>query len=352
MFFANHRNGAVVLEPFGMGDIVSLLPLVFSLGEEFPVVTVAAKGRWAKILPNEAWLKHLPVDLPWSSYSKKEKYSAKSLLSKGLFRTVQDFRKECKGFVGFDPRGDIRNVLFLYICGCQKVFTLDHYLGTDARLPKWAADLVCESRDFPRWKLALQLLEKNHGMPLSSGPAVARPSPARQEIKKIGFVPTAPWGGKHWPMDRWVELSKRLSASGYEISVFFGPGDRSRVQEFKECGNIIECLDIDAWKTNLCEVDLVVTLDTGPMHLADAMGIPIVALFGNSPLPLWAPSGFFSRTVHHQGDPEFRPEQQLDGNERDGLLWMEKITVDEVYESVDSLVVEFNHQRQPNGVRP
>jgi len=85
-------------------------------------------------------------------------------------------------------------------------------------------------------------------------------------------------------------------------------------------------------------VKFVVSLDSGPMHLADSLGIPVIGLFGPGKLPLWVPSGKLSVVIHHQDKAESVPCHQVDTSIEIGLKAMDLINVEEVLDAV----VEIN----------
>jgi hypothetical protein len=60
---------------------------------------------------------------------------------------------------------------------------------------------------------------------------------------------------------------------------------------------------------------------------------------------MWAPTGKFSRVLHHQDPFHFRPIHQIEGNEKLGEALMGKITVKEVWDSIQKLVddLKFSH---------
>jgi ADP-heptose:LPS heptosyltransferase len=66
------------------------------------------------------------------------------------------------------------------------------------------------------------------------------------------------------------------------------------------------------------------------MHLADALGVPMVALFGPGLLPLWAPNSRLSRVVSHQHDADFRACHQVEANIALGREFMHRIQPAEV----------------------
>ena len=333
------ESKAIVIEPFGMGDAISLLPMVKVLCESFDRVNVITKKQWAPIfqeIPNAAVF---GVNLPWSSYSMAGKYRFSNWLNGELQSLFSKLKPIAKGAIGFDPRGDIRSILFLYLIGCSKVYTLDHYLGTDAKIPKWAARTKEIDQNQQRWRISCDLAaaagyKKSYAAPpsIQSGKYKLRP------VKKIAFLPVAPWQGRLWPNERWHKLLSLVRGQGFVVQGICGPEQKPRTREILGIEEITECTTIESWIRFLSEIDLLVALDSGPMHLADALGVPLIALFGPGQLPMWAPSGKFARVLHHQEPPHFRPIHQIEGNEKLGKAVMEKITVEEVLDCIQNLV--------------
>jgi lipopolysaccharide heptosyltransferase I len=103
----------------------------------------------------------------------------------------------------------------------------------------------------------------------------------------VVLQPGARWWNKRWPVEHFAELVHRLAAGFADLrfAVLGGAGDAplGQVIAGAEPGR---CLDLTG-KTSLPETveviraaDLMVTNDTGPMHIAAALGKPVVALFG------------------------------------------------------------------------
>jgi len=100
----------------------------------------------------------------------------------------------------------------------------------------------------------------------------------------VALIPSAQATSRRWPVERFRELARRLVADGSRVVVFGGPTDAPVTAEV--ASGIPDVWDLGG-QTSLEEVtgglaacDLVVTNDSGPMHLAAALNRPIVALEG------------------------------------------------------------------------
>ncbi len=103
----------------------------------------------------------------------------------------------------------------------------------------------------------------------------------------VGFQPGARWINKRWPLDHYAALATQLlrEVEDLRIAVFGGEDDTdSGAALRKACGE--RCLDLTG-RTLLSETvewlrlcSVLVTNDTGPMHIAAAVGTPVVAVFG------------------------------------------------------------------------
>ncbi len=102
----------------------------------------------------------------------------------------------------------------------------------------------------------------------------------------VGLFPGSNAPSRRWPAARFHALAEWLSARGVRVVVLGGAGDRDLTREVAE--GIPGVLDVGA-RTDLvglaaalCVADVLVTNDTGPMHLAAAVGTPTVTLWGSS----------------------------------------------------------------------
>jgi ADP-heptose:LPS heptosyltransferase len=109
---------------------------------------------------------------------------------------------------------------------------------------------------------------------------------------------------QRWPLERYAELIASVSATRKVMLLWSpGPQDDSRhpgddeaaatVQRIAEDSSVVpvETPDLRTLIAALSLADRVVCPDGGAMHLAAALGKPVVALFGDSPVERWRPWG-------------------------------------------------------------
>ena len=112
--------------------------------------------------------------------------------------------------------------------------------------------------------------------------------------------PGAGWPAKQWPAARYAELARALADDGISPLINHGPGEESLARE-------VESASGGAGRPIFCTLAELIALtrraalfvggDTGPMHLAVALGIPVVALFGPTDPARNGPYDFTTRTT-------------------------------------------------------
>jgi len=101
----------------------------------------------------------------------------------------------------------------------------------------------------------------------------------------VGLHPGARWPGKRWPAERFARLGQRLMRErGAQILVFGGPGEEDLVarvvQGIQPSPPVALGLSLGQLMALISGCVLFVTNDSGPMHMATALGVPVVAIFG------------------------------------------------------------------------
>lgn len=176
--------------------------------------------------------------------------------------------------------------------------------------------------------------------------ANARWIKSKEELNGRALIvlhPGANWEYKRWDVKRFAELGDRLrSAYGVQIAVTGGPDDvplaKALARQMKEPPVLL------AGQTRLREMAaflegsrLVVSNDTGVLHVAAALGRPIVALFGPTSPQRTGPMGDTRRiaVLHHPECYEQMPCYEQGPAARRG---MDAISVDEAYQAASRLL--------------
>jgi len=95
--------------------------------------------------------------------------------------------------------------------------------------------------------------------------------------------PGAGWGAKRWPVDRYADVARALLNRGFRIFVNAGPGEvmlaDSIVQRTGGGAKSLLC-SIEQLIAITRRVSLAIAGDTGPLHLACALGRPVIGIYG------------------------------------------------------------------------
>jgi heptosyltransferase I len=149
------------------------------------------------------------------------------------------------------------------------------------------------------------------------------------------IVPGSAHNDKCWPVERFAALAEKISSKlGFSIVATGTKAEKSVIESLRRKANVT--IANLAGMTNLRELTaliksarLVVSNDTGPGHIAAALGVPVVLIFGRSNPARVAPYGR-SRCVAAV-EPDGRG---FKADSTDPKHDIKAITVDEVYQKV------------------
>ena len=155
--------------------------------------------------------------------------------------------------------------------------------------------------------------------------------------------PGASCPSKRWPAERFAQVGDHLAARGASVAVLAGAGEeehgRAVLRHMRQPAiEMLGAFTLGEAASLLKRARLLVSNDSGPVHLACAVGTPVVSIFGRwggglSPVR-WGPMGKNSVTLHH--DIGCRP--CLAHNCTIGFKCLEAVTVEEVVAAADHLI--------------
>lgn len=324
-------HNILVRMPNWMGDCIMATPVLRDLRAHFPQarLTALCKAPMHTLLENNPFL-----DALWPL---REKRMAIREMRHGAFDLGVLLTNSLSSVWGMLSGKVAKRVGFRR--GARSLL-LTHPLS----MPKAPEHLVTT------YKRLLQPL----GIPLSSSApeiflteqerAWAKDFLPRSDLPVIGVHPVATYGpAKCWPAQRFRQVTEALLRRGPCTILYFGDAHAAHAIQ-----NIVEglpgCVHNLAGKTTLRQLAsvmercaVVLTNDSGPMHLADALHVPTVALFGSTCDVRTGPYRRQGRIINKRVacSPCFRRTCPID------FRCMHEITVDDVLEAVTSTLNIF-----------
>ena len=263
------RSGShiLVVRLGAMGDIIHTLPAVASLKHSFPGsrLTWVVEPRWAPLLKGNPFVDHVVL------------FDRRS--GAGLWRTWQALRRERFDFA-VDFQGLVKSSLVACGAGADRIF--GHHQAS-AREP--LAALFYSDKIQTR---ALHAVERALDLAAGAGASTVVQSFPIPQGKAEGSLPTGAfvlasplsgWGAKQWPLPYYSQLSAHLlRETGMPLVLNGPPAEREKLSDVPDTITHLSSIDGLIAATRLATA--VVGLDSGPLHLAAALGKPGVALFG------------------------------------------------------------------------
>ena len=281
-----------------MGDVVHALPAVTALRAALPNAAIgwAIEERWAELLcantdcterggamplvdaihfvNTRAWRSAPLADGTWEDV-------------RGTFRSM----REMKYGVALDFQGSVKSAAVAAFSGAER------RVGSTRPWEKVAAMSYThpvEVHSAHVVEQALEIASAVAGQHLHYQPPLlprdhkdehwAERELARRNLRDFVLItPGAGWGAKQWPASRYGEVARDLAEHGLRALVNHGPAEVELAKEVEAASGgaagSIEC-SISELIALTRRAKLVIGGDTGPVHLAAALGVPIVALYG------------------------------------------------------------------------
>jgi heptosyltransferase-1 len=288
-----------------MGDIIHALPAVAALRDRYPQAQVdwLVEKRWVELLAapgsdlSSARSPQKPiVDTLHLADTKSWR---KQILSSQTHRELGDLRAQlaARKFTHvFDMQGSIKSAVLARRARARQIVG---YRSPREKLAAWfynqhvdAAGHVIE-RGAILLGFSGMLFEIGAHESLGSyaknslpiDPAADRWAAETAPGQIALLSPTAGWAAKEWPAERFGDIAKQLTNLGFQVLVNIGPDHREAA-----IAEIVERASAGAAKRVSCSISQLIALtrraslfiggDSGPMHLANALGVRTVAIFG------------------------------------------------------------------------
>ena len=299
----------LLIKPSSLGDIVHAMPVVAALKARWPTarLTWLVKRQWAELAERIEG-----VDRVWPLDGSIA----------GWLRSVPALRSERWDLV-VDLQGLLRSALIGWLSGgpvrvgfangregspmfyTQRVtvptadmHAVDRYVLVAAAIGAPVASrpefrFIIRERDL----VAARTVFSEHGLSL--------------EQPWLALNVSARWPTKRWPLSSFAAVAEELTKAGYGPIVAMGSAeDRAAVhslQAMTSCTivDLAGAVPLGCLPACLSRATALVTNDSGPMHVAAAVGTPVVALFGPTSAARTGPYGDIHEVLTH--DVSCRP---------------------------------------------
>ena len=308
-------NNILVIDFGQLGDVVLSLPALAAIRHRFPKarITVAVGRPAAPVVEMSGYANAL---LPVDRVALRDGPKPQSLFD--IARLVKDVRSH-----GFDFVIDLHSLSETNLLGFLSGASARLYARRPGRSLDWLSNFrprpPVENRSKHAVDRYLDVLA-----PLGVGEVSRVPRlPTRAEddravdemLKKagaraavdaplIGMFPGAGHPSRQWPLARFAELARRFEQSdGVRTVLFAGPEERTVVRamraEFPASTILFDQLTITQLAAATARLSVFVANDTGPMHIAAAVGTPVVILMSKHPMmKCYVPPGKHHRVIH------------------------------------------------------
>jgi len=332
----------LVVEYWNLGDLAMLVPFLRSLRRRFPCakISLLVNEGLKSFLEGQGLVdEFIAVRVPWAQhFSRWRKYNPFSRHWQSLIRVIWTLRERQFNWV-ISGRMDLRDNLLTWLTGAPRRIGYGvgggGFLLTDRVPPDISRPLRADI-----WLHLLEVVDKpmDQGMPefrltsdeQAAGRAFFEASAIPEDAFVIGIHPGARIATRRWGDERFAEVARRLlSETDAHIVWFAEPGSMSNTPRLERCH--LASLDFRTFLAVLSRCNLLACNDSGPMHLAGLLGVPVVAVFGPGKPEWYGPRGAKDRIVIR---PEFWCRPCFDYCIFDEPYCLRLITVGEVYSEI------------------
>lgn len=295
-----------LIKPSSLGDVAQALPILHALRWRFPGAHISwlVNRAYAPLLRPIRELNEV-IEFDRSSYKPADPRSWRrfSEFLRGLTRRRFDLVVDLQcllrsGLMTAATRASIRIGLQSAREGAGLFYThvaqdACHQLAVDRY---WMVADLLGAGNLPKvFDLGLTLQEREQ----------ARQRLATLPRPLVGVNPGARWETKRWPADRFAQVLQEASRGDDgpgAVVILGGPGEEPMAHECAQglripAVNLCGKTELRELAAILAECDLLLTNDTGPMHLASAVGTPTVSLFTCTSPQRAAPFGESHRII-------------------------------------------------------
>jgi len=314
---ANSPKSLLVVRLGAMGDVIHTMHAVALLRSALPETKIGwvIEERWAELL----CAKGTPrsgvrsagrplVDFVHMVNTKAWRKSPLASETRTQFSSALKELREQRYDVAVDFQGAIKSALLARLCGAGAVLGMEQPREAPARLfysqrvPTKGSHVIEHYCSLAEPALARLNRRASLDRTAEGGCPYASPGELRDYLPRdtaaveaissrlnhasspiILINPGAGWAAKEWPAERYGQVSRELAKQDADVFLNYGPGEEQLAKAVQDASS-------DAAQPITCSIAELIAItrraslfiggDTGPLHLAAALGVPVVAIFG------------------------------------------------------------------------
>ena len=335
-----------------MGDVLHALPAVTALRQAHPswVIDWVIEPAWCALLTANCDLSNPGlgpsqpvVDRLHMASTKAWRHHPFSPKTREEIRVLRKALQECHYDAVLDFQGAVRSAAVARMTNCRRRIGESHprewaaRWGFTERVVTKGAHVIEQDVELATAVAGDELTPVPPWLPVDPGAEawcdqILTPSENRPAVL---LNPGAGWGAKRWPVERYAAVARTLAGRGIRVLLNAGPGEEPLAEAIREqCkGAALPCHCSVAQLISLTRrVALVIAGDTGPLHLACALGRPVVGIYGPTDPARNGPFGSPFRVLR---SPSSRRDHSRRSEPEAGLL---TITPEAVLQAADELL--------------
>jgi heptosyltransferase-1 len=345
----------LVIRLGAMGDILHALPAVTALRQAHPgwVIDWVVEPRWRPLLATDAGVVSETAESPNRSRPVVDRLHLapikewrKSPLNFNTIHEIKTLRKTLQAGeyeTVIDLQGAVRSAVIGRMAGCPRLIGEDE---PRERAARWLFSERVKTHGAHVIEQDLELASAVAGDDLqATAPGLPVDTAAETWVDRILgddsraavlINPGAGWGAKRWPAERYAAVAKGLIDRGLRVLVNAGPGEEPLAQAIVQAAGAaipLRCT-LEQLIALTRRVVLAIAGDTGPLHLACALGRPVVGIYGPTDPSRNGPFGTRFRVLR---SPESRRDHTRHAAPEAGLM---TITPEDVLRAADELIGE------------
>lgn len=287
----------LVVKTSSLGDIIHTFPALSDAQKNYPEI----QFDWVveESMQNiPGWHKAVAKVIPIAQ-RRWRKHKAKTVLQGEFLRFIQTLRE-----THYDLIIDAQGLLKSAWIGCFARGTRAGYSWKSAREPiaslfyQHSAKIARQGSHAVERVRALFAECLHYTVPKTSpeyGICIDRlstPNPnlnpnqdnSAQEKPYVVFIHGTTWDTKHWPETYWITLGKMLSEQGYSIKLIWGNEQEAlrakRIAIMVKKAEVLPKLELEQVASLLLHAKMVISVDTGLGHLAAALNVSTISIYG------------------------------------------------------------------------